>query len=198
MIKLYELRRTRSERVRWTMAELGLPFDSVEGREVLGSAELKAISPLGKVPAIRDDGRSLFELAAICAWLADRQPERGLIGASGSWERALHDQWVCFCLTELEAYLWSTARNTFVYPEEMRSPKILEQNRIEGRKALEVLDLHLAAEPFLVGSRLTVADIIVGYAANWAANQGWIDGLDHVSGYVDRLLALPNCTYRRR
>ena len=68
----------------------------------------------------------------------------------------------------------------------------------KGERRWRCWNSHFAAEPFLVGGRFTVADIIVGYAANWAANQGWIDGLDHVSAYVDRLQALPNCTYRRR
>ena len=89
---LYEFAPTRSARARWTLLELGIPFESIAGREVIGSPELKAVSPLGKVPGIVDNGRPLFESAAICAWIADRHPEKGLIAPSGSWDRALHDQ----------------------------------------------------------------------------------------------------------
>ena len=38
--------------MRWTMLEFGLPFDSIEGTGGDRLAELKAVSPLGKVPAI--------------------------------------------------------------------------------------------------------------------------------------------------
>src|SRR3954463_13754878 len=119
-ITLFEFPPTRSARARWTLLELGLPFESIGGREVFGSPQLKAVSPLGKVPAMVDDGRPLFESASICTWLADSHPGSGLIAPSGSWERALHDQWVAFCLTEIEAHLWSTSRNTFLYPEQRR------------------------------------------------------------------------------
>ena len=135
------------------------------------------------------------DLAAICAWLADSHPEKGLIARPGSWERALHDQWVSFCLAELEAHLWSTARNSFLYPEEKRLPAVFEQNEAEGRRSLKVLDAHLATTAFLVGGRFTVADIIVGFTTGWAQQVGWTSGLDAVPAYNDRLRAMPKCPY---
>ncbi len=160
---------------------------------MIGSQRLKEVSPLRKVPAIVDDGRPLFESAAICTWLADSHPDRGPIAPSGNWERALHDQWLSFCLAELEAHLWSTARNTFLYPESRRVPAVLEQNATEDRKSLEVRESHLAVTPFMVGGRFTVADIVVGFAIHWARNIGWADGLAHCLRYDDRLLAMPSC-----
>lgn len=197
-LTLFEFGPTRSARVRWTLLELGLPFESVAGPEILGSARLKAVSPLGKVPGLVDGGRPLFESAAICTWLADSHPATGLVAPSGSWERALHDQWVAFCLAELEAHLWSTHRNTFLYPEPRRAPAVLEQNAAEGRRSLEVLDAHLAATPYLVGGRFTVADIIVGFATRWAQAIGWTSGLAHCETYTARLLAMPSCPYGRK
>lgn len=194
-LTLYEFGPTRSARVRWTLLELGLPFDSVAGREVFGSAALTAISPLGKVPAIEQNGRALFESAAICTWLADSHPEPRLVAPSGSWERALHDQWVSFCLAELEAHLWSTARNTFLYGEERRLPAVIAQNAVESRRSLAVLERHLATTPYLVGGRFSVTDIIVGFAVNWARQDGLTEGLEHCRSYVGRLLAMPDCPY---
>ena len=194
-ITLFEFAPTRSARARWTLLELGISFESIAGLEVIGSPQLKAVSPSGKVPAIVDDGRPLFESAAICTWLADRHPEKGLIAPSGTWERALHDQWVAFCLAELESHLWSTHRNTFLYPEPRREAGVLAQNAAEGRKSLEVLNAHLATTPFLIGDKLTVADIIVGFAVNWARNLGWTADLGHCLAYNDRLLAMPKCPY---
>jgi glutathione S-transferase len=196
-ITLFEFPPTRSARARWTLLELDVPFESVAGREIIGSAPLKAVSPLGKVPAIVDDGRPLFESAAICTWLADRHADKGLIAPPGSWERALHDQWVSFCLAELEAHLWSTHRNTYLYPEPRRVPAVLEQDAAEGRKSLEVLDAHLAETPFLVGGRFTVTDIIVGFAVNWARRLGWPAGLADCLAYNERILAMPKCPYAR-
>jgi glutathione S-transferase len=195
---LYEAGTTRSARVRWTLLLLDLPFASREGFDLMGSPELTAVSPLGKVPALVEDGRALFESAAICTWLADRHPERGLVAPPGTWRRALHDQWVAFCLAELEAHLWSTARNSFVYPEPRRVPEILPQNEAEARRALAVLDAHLAATGFLVGDRFSITDVIVGYAVNWAVNDSLARDLAHVTAYAARLRALPHCPYDDR
>ena len=121
-IELYEFAPTRSQRPLWTLLELDVPHEKISGRELIGSDRLRQAHPLAKLPALKDNGRPLFESAAICTWLADSHPEKGLISPSGTWERALHDQWVAFVLTELEAHLWSTARNQFehYYPEERR------------------------------------------------------------------------------
>lgn len=111
-IVLYELQPTRSARVRWTLLELGIAFESIEGRgrEIFALPELVQIHPMSKLPALRDSGRPLFESAAICTWLADSHPQSGLIAPSGTWPRALHDQWTAFTLAEVEANLWHTAR----------------------------------------------------------------------------------------
>lgn len=196
-ITLYEFSPTRSDRVRWTLLELGEPFESIEGRELIGSERLKRAHPLSKLPAIEDDGRPLFESAAICTWLADKHSDKRLIAKAGSWERALHDQWVCFALTEVEAHLWSTARNMFVYPEKARIPAIVEQNNAELRRALPVLNAHLADHDFMVGDRFSVTDIIVGFAVNWAQNAGVTNGLANLEAYNERLRARPHCPLKK-
>lgn len=194
-ITLYELMPTRSARVRWTLLELGVPFESVEGPEVFGLPELAAIHPLSKLPALRDGGRPLFESAAICTWLADSHPQAGLIAASGTWGRALHDQWTAFTLSEVEAFLWHTARNLFVLPEDERVPAVYPQNEAAARRGLAVLDAALAGAEWLVDDRFSVTDIFVGYVVAWARMQDFTADLPHLTAYADRLLARPLCPY---
>ena len=80
IIKLYEHEPTRSARCRWTLKEAGLEYESIgNAPDIIGSEELKAVHPLGKVPAALIDGRPLFESAAICTAIADLVPERRLI-----------------------------------------------------------------------------------------------------------------------
>jgi glutathione S-transferase len=196
-ITLFEFAPTRSARVRWTLLELGVPFESIAGRETFQHEALQRVHPLRKLPALLDDGRPLFESAAICTWLADAHPEKGLIAAAGTWERALHDQWVAFTLAELEANLWSTARNKFIYPEGQRVTEIFEQNAAESRRAAGVLDAHLQDRSWLVGERFSVTDIFVGYALNWARLAGLTAQLPNVSSYCDRLLSMSHCPYQR-
>jgi len=196
-ITLYEYNGSRSARVRWVLLELNIPFESVNDRALIRSEQLSEFSPLGKLPALTDDGRALFESAAIATWLADSHPEGGLSFPSGSWERALHDQWVSFVLTEIEAHIWSTARNTFVYPDEDRLPIIFDQNNSETRRGLAVLDDHLAGNEYLVGGKFSVTDIIAGYAVNWSRRQGLTSDFANVSAYLTRLQERPHCPLAR-
>jgi glutathione S-transferase len=196
-ITLFEFAPTRSARARWTLLELDLPFESIAGPETFKHAALESVHPLRRLPALLDDGRPLFESAAICTWLADAHPEKGLIAPAGTWERALHDQWVAFTLAELEANLWSTARNQFIYPEEKRVTQIFEQNAEEARRAAGVLDRHLEGRAWLVGERFSVTDIFVGYALNWARLKGLTTRLPNVESYCERLLSMPLCPYQR-
>jgi glutathione S-transferase len=62
MMKLYEFPPTRSIRVRWTLQELGIPFESVTvnmlAGEHKGPAFLK-VNPAGKLPVLVDGNLTL-------------------------------------------------------------------------------------------------------------------------------------------
>jgi len=77
------------------LEEIGVPYElTVMTRDERKSAEHISRHPLGRVPVIElDDGRLLFESAAICIQLADLHPEAGLIPPVGSPERGLVYQW---------------------------------------------------------------------------------------------------------
>ena len=193
-ITLYEYHLSRSKQVRWTLLELGLEFRAIEGRDILHSDELKQVNPMGKVPAVVIDGKPLFEAAAICTYLADLVPEKGLIAASGTYERALHNQWLSFSLTELEAYVWSNARNTFVLPEEQRITALFEQNNKAYVHAAKVLDKAFEGTHYLVGNRFSVTDILVGFTLNWGNLAGLLEQTPNLQKYLARLKTRPDCT----
>lgn len=193
-ITLYEHEPTRSARCRWTLLEAGLEFGSISGQELIHSEQLTRVHPQGKLPAAEFDGQPLFESAAIATYIADLAPDKGLIAPSGTYQRALHDQWVCFTLTELEAHLWSTARNSFVYPEAERITAVYAQNEVEFRRSAQVLDNVLGDAQYLVDGKFSVTDIIVSYTLNWARRQGLLGDYPNLKAYLQRLFQRPHCT----
>ena len=193
-ITLYEYGQSRSKQVRWMLAELELEFKSIGGLEILHSDELKKVNPMGKVPAVLINGEPMFEAAAICTYLADLVPEKNLIAPSGTRERALHMQWVSFALSELEAYIWSNARNTFVLPEEERSKALFEQNNKAFIGAAKVLDKVLADSEYLIGDKFSVTDLLVGFTLSWGNSQGLLEQTPNLQNYVKRLKQRPHCT----
>ena len=192
-ITLYEFTPTRSKRVKWTLQELGVTYDSVNEPSLIGSDRLRAVHPQAKLPAITDAGRPLFESSAICNWLADSHPDKGLIAKSGTWERALHDQWCGFIMTELEAHLWTMARNSFVYAEDQRSEEAVAQARKEAVKTVATLNDHLGAHDYFVGDAFSVADIFCGFATNWAEGMQLAEEAPHVKAFNARIKARPHC-----
>ncbi len=198
-ITLYELGPTRSARCHWILNEAGLEYESVGNTpDIIGSDALKEIHPLGKLPAAVINGRPLFESAAITTAIADLVPERGLIAQSGTWERALHDQWVCFALTEMEPWVWTTELNTsdFVLPASEHVPAIIPQNERLYRRSAAVLDAALASTDYLVANRFSAADVIVGYTVHWGEEEGWISEAPNLARYLERLRERPHCTLR--
>ena len=193
-ITLYEYGPSRSKQARWALLECGLEFKAVGDLSILHSEELKKVNPMGKVPAMLIDGEPLFEAAAICTYLADLVPEKGLIAPSGTRERALHLQWVSFALTEMEAYLWSNARNSFVLPKEQRIKALFEQNNKAFVHAAKVLDKVLADSDYLINNRFSVTDLLVGFTVNWGKGAGLLEEAPNLQRYLGRLKERPHCT----
>jgi glutathione S-transferase len=199
-IQLFELGPTRSARVRWTLLEAGLEYESIGNRpDIIGSDQLRKVHPLGKLPAAIIDGKPLFESAAIATAIADLVPEKNLVAKPGTWSRALHDQWVCFALSEMECWVWSSELNMmdFVFPKEQHVPAIIEQNALLFRRSAAALDTVLSKTDYLIDDRFTVTDIIMGYTLNFGDEFGLVREFPNLVAYLQRLYARPHCTLVR-
>jgi len=191
-MRLFGFSPTRTTRPMWTLAELGMDYEAVtEG--VFKHPELKKYHPLGRTPAMDVDGKGLFESAAMCTYLADLNPDKELISPSGTWDRALHDQWTSFALTEMEAWAWSTFRSENLMPDDERVPEMYDYNRNAYRKSAAALEMALADSDYLINSRFSVTDIIVGWTCHFTTRVGYNDGFDNINAYVERLMARPKC-----
>jgi len=199
-IILYELAPTRSARVRWALLEAGLAFESIQmGVDIFKSESLARIHPLGKLPAVLLDGKPLFESAAIVTAIADLVPKKRLIAPQGSWSRHLHDQWVCFILSEMEPFVQSSEINTsdFVLPPEEHVPDIIPQNNRIYRKAAAVLENYFSEHDYLIDNRFSVTDITLAYTLCWGQEQKLIEDFPNLNRYMDKLYARPLCPLKK-
>jgi glutathione S-transferase len=194
-IQLYAFGPTRSLRAKWALRESGLAFEEVDGKSVMGTDEYKKLHPLGKLPALVHDGKVLFESIAIVNYVGALVPEKKFIPTE-LYARGLYDQWSCFALAELEAWVWTNAKHTLLYPEEKRVPQILEPNAQEYMKSAAVVDRHLTDRPFILGNDFTFADINIGYCLNWGRCAGLTADFPRVNAYLDRLGARPACVLK--
>lgn len=116
----------------------------------------------GKIPAFEGkDGFTLFEGTAIARYVAALKPEVGLLGHSLK-EAAHVDQWISYYQTEILAVIRpiaSMVNNRLPYnkAQETHFRELLP-------RPLGVLDKHLSTRTYLVGERITLADLEAGAA----------------------------------
>jgi glutathione S-transferase len=197
-MKLYEFPPTRSIRVRWTLQELGVPFEAVTVNMIAGEHKQPAylkVNPAGKLPALVDGDLLLTESVAICLYLAEKYPEKGFIPRDLAQRAELY-KWILFAATELEQPLWRMARNQSVYPENRRVPADVANAQQDFAEMVAVLDAHMKSREFLVGSTVTVADFIMAYTLDWANEVGLLDECANLKAYVARMYARPKAAPR--
>jgi glutathione S-transferase len=166
-LRIYGVPASRTIRVLWMAEELGLAYEHVptdfkdEGTGPTGknNAAFRAANPMGRVPAIDDDGVRLSESMAINLYLA-RKHGQGWWPASLAGEgRAF--QWSLFAVTEIDPWITEWARHSLVLPEAERDARKAADARARLERPLAALEGALAGAPHLAGDTFTVADLNV-------------------------------------
>lgn len=189
-MRLFWRPQTRASRVEWVLAELGEPYERVLAPGS-GTPERFRRHPLGRVPVLEDDqGVLRFESVALCTWLADRRPERGLIPRGGTPERGTHDQWLMLAVTEVEPLLDLICLHAEDLPPAQRIPAVVPWGAERLRPPLELLERTLAGRDALLDAP-QVFDLVLAAMLAWAGRQDHLDRFPGLRAYRDRLLARP-------
>ncbi|KIM73376.1 hypothetical protein PILCRDRAFT_81186, partial [Piloderma croceum F 1598] len=152
-----------------TVAYSGLKIDRPEYTHFKDnkSPEYLAMFPHGKMPAFKStSGFALVEGAAIARYLAARAPESGLLPMSLE-DQALVDQWVHLVESELfdnTVFTWLLCQGKF-------GPYSKELHEIftgKERRALSTINKHLEDRTYVVGDRITLADLTLANALAFA------------------------------
>ena len=186
LTRVYHLPRSRSTRVLWALGEIGVPFEvTVMARADRKSEAHIARHALGRVPVIEDDAGHLFESAAIVLALADRHPEGELNFPLGTRERELVYQWVLFAMSELEPLIVEARDQREADPP--RAIAAAERFSV----AAELVERALAGKQFIVGDRLSAADIVLGSVGGFARRVELLARFPEINRYIDELEARP-------
>jgi glutathione S-transferase len=179
-------------KVRLLLAHLDIPYerrtmdvvDRSNRPEVLGG-----LNPALRVPTlVLDDGRPLAESGAILWYLA----EGSRFVPEDAYERAQVLQWMFFEQYDHEPAI-AVARFWLAYSgraEEFADR--LPERQTAGRRALAAMDEHLAGRNYLVGDKLTLADLAL-YAYTHVAHEGGFDLAPYlaVRNWLERVASEP-------
>ncbi len=192
MLTIHHLENSRSQRVLWLLEELGVDYaiksytrDPVTS---LAPPELKQVHPLGKSPALEDNGRIITESGAIVDYLLRRHGGSHLMPAPGTDAHEAYLEWLHFAegsaMTPFLLALYTSRLGEAAAP---LGPRIAEQIGSH----IGYFAAQLGDQDWLIDNTLSGADFMMSFIAEIAAAQGLGKAFPNVLAYVQRIQARP-------
>ena len=172
--------------------ELGLPYELIAVDTFKGEQhkpEFLAINPNAKVPAIVDEGATVFDSQAILLHLAGKHERFVARSAAG---RGAMLSWLMFIGTGLSPFSGQAVHFLHHAPEAIAYARNRYLKEVE--RHYRVLDERLAASKYLAGDEYTIADIALWGWANFAGyilGEKGLSDYPHVKRVVDEISARP-------
>lgn len=178
MYKLYDfLPSGNCYKIRLLLNQLGVEYERVN-IDILNkesrTPEFLKINPNGRTPVLYHDGKYLAESNAILWYLATNS----LFLPQDKYEQALVLQWMFFEQFSHEPNIATSRYWVSILKAEDEYKEQLKIKLKLGYAALDVMEQHLANNPYFVGNQYSIADIAL-YAYTHVAEEGNFD----LSGY---------------
>jgi glutathione S-transferase len=191
MITLHHLEYSRSMRIAWLFEELGVDYELVRyprDPNFRAPPELAKVHPLGKSPVIVDGGLKLAESSAILRYVEETYGKGDLTPPTGTPEYALHGEWLDYVESSAGLPIMITLLGgmTGGLSEKLQAfaaPQIVA--------TLAYIAGGIGTKPYLMGDKLSLADIQMSYMLGLAKRIGALDDQPGVAAYFDRLQAEP-------
>ncbi len=187
-MKFYWCPHTRAVRIAWLLEELGRPYEritiDIRDEEARANPDFRAVSPMGKVPALVDGSVKLWDSGAICIYLADAYPEAGLGVAIGDPQRGAFLQWAMFTNAVIEPAMGEKFAGTDVNTSQhgYGSFDLMISTLIDG----------LTPGPWVLGERFTAADVLLGTSVYFLSTFGILSERHPIiEAYADRCQSRP-------
>jgi len=148
------------------------------------SPTYRAINPTRKVPALVDGDVVVTEVSAICAYLADRFPDRGLAPDPSSRERGTYYRYLFVPGATLEP-VFSLASLDFEHP----APQSAGWG--DTTRALATIETMTPESGWALGDGFTAADVVFGGTLDSLVTLAGLEPSPRVADYVERLRGRP-------
>lgn len=175
MLTIYHVQGTRSLRPIWLCYELDLPVEVTTidfSPAYRNSAEWRAISPGGKVPALRDGDLTMFESGAMVDYILERFGDGRLRPPPGTAQSALHHQWCWFAEATL---IRPIGINRFARSKAETAEQLKSEAEQKTRSSIDIVEAAVADRDYLLGAAFDAADIMMGYSLELLASLKVLD-----------------------
>lgn len=151
-----------ANKVRFAANAMGLKYEYKQVNLLAGeqkSPDFLKLNPIGRVPAIDDDGFNVFESATIIKYLANKN--NSPLYPKDLQKRTTVDQWIDFANIHVATALARVTFNRVMY-KFLKAEKD-ERSLNDGIKFLgnflPIIEKQLKANKYLAGNEMTLADI---------------------------------------
>jgi GST-like protein len=193
MLKFYFNGSPNPTKVALFLEEAGLAYQPVAVDTRKGDQfkpEYLAINPNAKVPAIDDDGVTVFDSNAILLYLAEKTGK--FLPANTPANRGELLSWLMFVATGIGPFSGQAVHFKHFAPEKIDYAH--NRYQFEAQRHFGILNDHLATRRYMVGDTYTIVDMDVW---GWARMIPFVMGEDAVANYpnvkrlVDEISARP-------
>jgi GST-like protein len=193
MIKFYFSGAPNPMKVALFLEEAGLAYEPipVDGRKGdQHKPEFLKVNPNAKVPAIVDDGVTVFDSNAILLYLGEKTGK--FLPPNTPANRAELLSWLMFVASGVGPYSGQSVHFQHMAPEKIAYAT--NRYRFEAMRHYTILDQHLAARKYMVGNVYTIVDMAVwGWARliPFVLDKEAFDKLPNLKRLVDEIEARP-------
>ena len=195
MLKFYFNGSPNPTKVALFLEEAGIAYEPVAVDTRKGdqfASDYLAINPNGKVPAIDDDGVTVFDSNAILLYLAEKTGK--FLPANTPANRAQMLSWLMFVATGIGPYSGQAVHFKHFAPKDQNHDYSHNRYQFEAHRHYAVLNDHLAGHNYMVGDTYTIVDMALW---GWARMAAFVMGDEAVAKYpnvkrlVDEISAHP-------
>lgn len=146
--------------------------------------QLRRINPMAKLPTLVDGQNIVTEVAAICAYLADKYPEKKLAPAPSSDKRAAYYRYLFVAGNTIEPALTLAVSG-------MEHPKPATVGWGDISRVLETIEAMTPQVGWVLGEQFSAADIVFGGLLDSATTFGTLKASKKVAAYLARIRKRP-------
>ena len=187
-LKHYYHPMSRAVSTDWMLKELDAPHEQILVDFPAGAnntPEYRAINPMGKIPALADGDEVVTETAAICAYLADKFPEKNFAPPTNSPERGKYYRYLFYPSAVLEPMFTVDMRGI-----EGLDPKSVGWGDLE--RCMTTIELMVPEKDWALGSQFTAADVVFGGTLDFFVKFGMLkEPSAKVMAYIERIRNRP-------
>ncbi|MCJ8299413.1 MAG: glutathione S-transferase family protein [Pseudomonadales bacterium] len=149
------------------------------------SSDFRKINPMGKLPVLVDDGIVVTEVAAICAYLADKFPQKRLAPEIGSLDRATYYRYLFVTSNTIEPAFSLTASG-------LEHPEPASAGWGDMPRVLATIEAMTPETGWALGEQFTAADVVFGGLLDFSMVFKLVDASPKVAAYVSRIRQRPS------